>query len=84
MNLEIEWHVPVHFPEVLDLLLLSDWHSGNIRSSQFLILVRTILYDSVGFLWELQFPPTLHYKSLNIFYRANNIQTDHVLVVHTA
>jgi hypothetical protein len=32
------------------------------------------LFDRVGFLCELQFPPTLHYKSPKIFSWANNVQ----------
>jgi hypothetical protein len=32
--------------------------------------------DSVGFLRGLRFPPTLHYKSPNIVYKANNVLVD--------
>jgi hypothetical protein len=34
------------------------------------------LFDSVGFLWGLWFPPTSHYKSPNIVFRVNNDQVD--------
>jgi hypothetical protein len=37
---------------------------------------RATLSDSVGFLLGLRFPPTLHYKSPNIVYRANSVLVD--------
>jgi hypothetical protein len=35
------------------------------------VIERATRSDSVGFLRGLRFPPTLHYKSPNIVYRAN-------------
>jgi hypothetical protein len=41
-----------------------------------IVIERATLFDSVGFHRGLQFPPTLHYKSPNIVYRANNVLVD--------
>jgi hypothetical protein len=35
-----------------------------------------VSFDSIGFHRGLRFPPTLHYKSPSIVYRANNFQID--------
>jgi hypothetical protein len=40
------------------------------------VIERATLSDSVGFLRGLRFPPTLHYKSPKIVYRANNVLAD--------
>jgi hypothetical protein len=54
------------------LLGLSEWRSG-IPRSWVRFPVRPIPHVIEGDLWQPRFPPTLHYKSPNIVYRANNV-----------
>jgi hypothetical protein len=50
------------------------WSRGRIPDRPIPYLIeRVTLFDSLGFLWGLWFPPTLHYKSLNIVFLANNV-----------
>jgi hypothetical protein len=52
------------------------WGRGLIPGQTHSSIERATLSDSVGFLRGLQFPPTLHYKSPNIVYRANDVLVD--------
>jgi hypothetical protein len=58
-----------------------DGHQSHLKSQVSIpitpgphVIERATLFDNVGFLLRLRFPPTLYHKSPNILFRANNVQ----------